>query len=532
MVNIADSREPVSGFERLLERTARWHLAAILAAATLIRLTILFALDTVTAGCHATDYGSIARNYYRNGFHFAYPQIDWGGNGPGYVEMEFPIVPYTTALLYAAAGSPDDRLSFIVPLVAGVATVLFAYLLVRRLFGAPAACVAASLLSLSPVFVRFSQLFFPESLMLASSVAAIYWVVRWQQEGTIRHLMFGALATSLAVLVKPTALMLGAPLLWAFYLRYGFSAWKRPALYGFGAIALVPAFGWYWHALNLAIEYHNSFGILFGGGSNKLASLTLLSSADFYLKLARRLIVYHMTPIGIIGLIWAIGRVRFSKDQATVVVWFWTAAASLFVVAIGNDSQPYYQLPFVIPACILAAGGLLKLNRFLERSVAPTLRWAPATGLVLLTISTAAVGAALNLRLADYVTFTWLHRVAAVEFAKVIRPSALIVYSEHDPDSLPRGEHVTPPYPFYFSDHRGWYLETGWVTTRELGELQSKGAEYFVLRDIEIMREKHPEVLTYLEGFEQVPTTGSYLVWDLSRKQQKQQDHSGAMTSS
>ena len=41
-----------------------------------------------------SDVAAIARNYYENGFHFAYPQIDWAGDAPGYVGTEFPILPF------------------------------------------------------------------------------------------------------------------------------------------------------------------------------------------------------------------------------------------------------------------------------------------------------------------------------------------------------------------------------------------------------------------------------------------------------
>ena len=30
-----------------------------------------------------TDTAAIARNFYYNGFNILYPQIDWGGTGPG-----------------------------------------------------------------------------------------------------------------------------------------------------------------------------------------------------------------------------------------------------------------------------------------------------------------------------------------------------------------------------------------------------------------------------------------------------------------
>ena len=51
-----------------------------------------------------SDVAAIARNFFQNGFRFGYPQIDWGGNAPGYVGTEFPILPFIAALCYKLAG--------------------------------------------------------------------------------------------------------------------------------------------------------------------------------------------------------------------------------------------------------------------------------------------------------------------------------------------------------------------------------------------------------------------------------------------
>src|SRR4029453_984691 len=46
------------------------------------------------------DVAAIARNFSENGFHFAYPQIDWAGGASGYVGTEFPILPFLAAICY------------------------------------------------------------------------------------------------------------------------------------------------------------------------------------------------------------------------------------------------------------------------------------------------------------------------------------------------------------------------------------------------------------------------------------------------
>jgi hypothetical protein len=37
--------------------------------------------------------------------------------------------------------------------------------------------------------------------------------------------------------------------------------------------------------------------------------------------------------------------------------------------------------------------------------------------------------------------------------------------------ALPRGLQATPPYVFYFSDHRGWYLAMEWLTIDEIRQV-------------------------------------------------------------
>ena len=330
-----DSPSSQGTFARLLGPWAPHHLLIVLAVAFAVRTPIFLALDTTTVGWHSADYGSIARNYYRNGFQFFYPQVDWGGEGPGFVEMEFPIVPYATAILYKLSGGVDDRLAVVVPLASGLLAVLFTYLIALELFTPAVAVVAGLFASCSPVFARFSQLAFPEATMLAGSAMAIYAAVLWCRTGRTLHLVSSAVALSLALLLKPTALILGGPLLWVFWLREGPRLWRRPTPYLFGLIALVPPLLWYAHALGLAREFGNSFGILFGGGSSKMANWAILTTPAFYSRMAERLTVYHFTFGGVAAALWAV-RARWTEPQRIVPIWLASAFVSIVVVAEGN----------------------------------------------------------------------------------------------------------------------------------------------------------------------------------------------------
>ena len=52
------------------------------------------------------DTAVMARYFYEDSLNPLYPQVNWGG-ARGYVESEFPLVPFIAALLYFAFG-PDE----------------------------------------------------------------------------------------------------------------------------------------------------------------------------------------------------------------------------------------------------------------------------------------------------------------------------------------------------------------------------------------------------------------------------------------
>src|SRR3989454_4955667 len=85
-----------------------------------------------------SDVAAIARNYTENGFRFAYPQIDWAGNAPGYVGTESPILPFIAALCYKIAGV-HEWIGRIQAVILFAVSLPFFFLLVREVYGSTAA---------------------------------------------------------------------------------------------------------------------------------------------------------------------------------------------------------------------------------------------------------------------------------------------------------------------------------------------------------------------------------------------------------
>src|ERR1043166_119095 len=108
-----------------------------------------------------SDVAAIARNYSENGFHFAYPQINWAGSAPGYVGTEFPILPFVAALAYEVVGV-HEWIGRLETLVLFAVSLQFFFLLVRVLFGATAGVWAIFFYSFAPLSLFASREFMPD----------------------------------------------------------------------------------------------------------------------------------------------------------------------------------------------------------------------------------------------------------------------------------------------------------------------------------------------------------------------------------
>src|ERR1700737_5299129 len=76
------------------------HLAILIGAmAIAVRLIAINQPFIDQWSWRQSDVAAIARNYFVGGFHFAYPQIDWAGDQPGYVGTDFPILPFVAAII-------------------------------------------------------------------------------------------------------------------------------------------------------------------------------------------------------------------------------------------------------------------------------------------------------------------------------------------------------------------------------------------------------------------------------------------------
>lgn len=300
---------------------------------------------TVRHAWRETDTAAIARNFYREDMNILLPRIDWRGDGPGYVESEFPLLPWTAACLYHVFGYHEEILRVLSYALSLGACLVFLRL-ARRLLPDAAIIPACLVFALSPMAIRMASAVQPEPLMFFAYLLAVDSFVRWIDHSPRRDYLIALLATTLAILAKVPAAHVGILFACLCLQKYGTGVFRRTDIWLFGLVSLgVPA-AWYWHAHSLWLEYGNSLGI-----SNE--AYERISTGSFLTTLWETLpgvvaieSVYIWMGIGaFFGMSGLVAAWRDSRSRP-LAYWFCALAAYFFVTGrtTGEPWAAYYHI--------------------------------------------------------------------------------------------------------------------------------------------------------------------------------------------
>ena len=313
------------------------------------------------------DYAGLARNFHREGMDIRYPRIDWRGDEQGFAEMEFPVVPWATALLYRAFGY-NEAFGRLISYVFSLLTMLFFFGLARRFLPQEGALFAAAFLALAPLAVRVSNALQPESTMLFFYVGAVAAFLRWLDSGSFLCYGFALAATAAAILVKAPAAHIGFLFVLLIIDRKGWKELFRPRTIAFGILALLPALFWMLHARGFWVRYGLSLGV-----SNEYhwIGLDFLSHPRWLAEALFRLVridgQFVWTLPGLFLAAW-IAR-PYLKNRKIRMPFYWLAAiGAYYLLAIRTTADywaTYYHVVSVFPAAlVLGLGFSALLERF------------------------------------------------------------------------------------------------------------------------------------------------------------------------
>lgn len=467
----------------LSPKTIQAILLVIVVGIAVFRLMTISVPSLEWTSWKEIDYLTISQNYWKNGFNFLKPEVTWPAEPPRVTEMELPLVPFTSAILYQIFGfGPFTARA--VTFFSSLLMVVYVYKLARREFNPFIGLLSALAAGVLPLYHPFSRLLFTEPTMIAMSVVSVYYLAEWADNPSKRNWFLAILCLSLTFSLKLETLYLLLPLTWIVFRKHQFKIgqyWKFVLL--ILASMILPVI-WYAYAYYLEMTGAHLFGIF--RGHDKSQFTTLLLDFRWYRTMAGRVIN------GITGGLYGFGLFGLGflflllKRKGSLIFAYFLAVAIYFgLVAEGNIDAPYRQLPIIPSMSVFVAfgvqtliTGLLTFIDLIKSSTA----FSKSLSLVALSASFLLVLLIPFQRLDEVLMPDAPAHADRWELAQEIKKnsdanSKLVVVGEY---SKHVGGYDLSPVLFYYSDLQGWSLTPDKWNQGHIDELRDKGASHLV----------------------------------------------------
>ena len=340
------------------------------------------------------DSATIIRNFLTETFHPFYPRIDWRGNTSGAVESELQAYTFMAAVISRVTDIPYELVGRVLSILCFLFTLLYYYRFVSTLLSKQVAYLSVVILAWLPVYVYFSRVIMPESLLMFLTIATMYHVLKWIEHSSRRDLFLWVALLTLTILVKPYMAHIGLPIMVMIWKKRG-CADLRDAWFWLAAfLSCFSLFAYYYHAHSLFLTTGLTFGI-FEPGGGKWLNLSFYSFLFVKKLLVTRLFFQHANWAFILA-IW--GWILAWKDERSSLFRWWLLSVALYVLIVnmGNFVHIHYQLPALFVIAYFAAHALQGLLHSARRLVR-------ASGVFLLS---AFIGTSLLVTALEYSTET------------------------------------------------------------------------------------------------------------------------------
>jgi len=484
----------------------RAWVALLLLAAVLRVLDVWRPVDgSVRDSWREPDVAGIARNFYLEDMNLFYPRIDWRGDGPGYVEAEFPLQAWLGACLYHVFGYHEEILRVMSWLLSLAATVLF-FRMAGRELPPFAALVAGGIWTISPIGIRMASAIQPEPLMFCCYLAAVVHFRAWCQFGLWRNWTIALLLTILAILAKIPAAHVGLLFAVLCFRSMGWSCLKRRDVWIFAVLALGVPLLWYWHARTLWLEYGNSLGIS-NEAYNRIASGSFLSTireTSLGLLHLETELVWMATGwvVGAAGMLTALRQHR----SRWIAAWFGTLLVYYLVTGRTTSEEWawHYHIVSLPVACLLMGLGAEPLwqqvrqwpARWRTRRIrlAPALRSLAVCGSLAALLVTTALSSIRHVAWDLHpTTFQPLYQAARLMSPHIPEGGLIVASGAAQNDRYGIARAYNAPYFFFWTRSRGFTLSNESQSISQLEEYRRRGARFFIAE---------PRCLSAAPGFE------------------------------
>lgn len=437
------------------------------------------------------DYTQIARNFYREDASILHPKIDWRGDTPGFVEMEFPVAPWLAAGLDRFFGY-HEAFSRAPSVLASLLSMLIFAGLSKRTLTPSGALIATALFAVNPLLIYLATAMQPESLMVLFALISAALVLHWDETARPGTLLLAAAAAAAAMLAKSPAGYLGLLLAYAVIRKLGWRALAAPRNIATLCVMIVPPLAWYLWANQFWQRFGNSLGV---SNEAHFIGWDMLFPPSFLVTTLEWEILGVFTLTGVPLAIAGACSLR-SRDRL-VVAWYlsvWT----LYVLAartFGKDWAFYYHAAAVAPACLImgmGASALLEARLFAGR-----VSWLAARQrklgalLVATTLVAATIATALLVRKRDFNANPHLRdmRECALRFVPLVPSNAMILFQGGQAfDDKGHATAHNKSMPFAWMDRKGFNYADEDLSIATLERLASRGGDFWFAAGAEVQQ--------------------------------------------
>ncbi len=467
---IAEDREPFRlnfDWKRYLAALKKFFLSDVPWVLLLVVLVIVthaynpatskFTFDGPIADWHSwrqADTSSVSRRFDRDGINLLYPTFDDVSSIPsglpnpnGFRYVEFPI--YNAATVMVKKFMPELSIEAAGRTTSALATAfsaLFLFLIARRIFGRRAGYLVMITYALIPYNLFYGRSILPDPTMVTFSLGSIYFALRYATKSKIYNLVLSLIFGAIALLVKPYAFFLLAPIAYILIAAFGFSK-KFLIVSACYALAVIPLLWWRQFITAYPAGIPANDWLFNGDGIRFKGAFWQWIFAD---RIGRLILGFW----GLILLAFGIVRKPQEKFGWFPLIFLLTSLCYVFVFATGNVRHDYYQI-LLVPSLALLVGlgvdSLLKGN-FVSKGLAV-------------------------IAFIFMVAFGWYQ---VRDYYNVNHPE--IVKAGRAFDKLVDNPKVTVIAPYmgdtaflYQTNHRGWPIMEG-----SIDDMIGKGAQFYV----------------------------------------------------
>ncbi len=458
------------------KRSLSWRVGLLLVLLLALALRLKGIHDPILdhPGWRQGDTASIAKNFATLQYNVLYPQTNYNGPPPNYVELELQIVPIVAATFYKVVGV-HEVIGRLTTLAFSLGTVAVLAFFARWLFVSEIAGLLAALaFAIVPGSVYYGRTFTPDTTMVFFMTAALYAISRMlveEERWTAPSIARSTALLALAFLAKPVSLAALVPigaLIAERALTWRTMRWSAIAillivplglLYGYDRVVASHA-EWHWASGITQLHVIPSLKASLTNGAAlglKLTQFRLMLGV-----LSRMMIGPAITALAILGFL-----LLPRTTRTRTLLWGWLIGGLAYTYVVVTVERVDYYMYLLLPlAALTAAGFLVRLYEAIAQSAVDR-AWKYAAAVC----AVAALGAIVyqNRQIVKpYYAYNKQVYRNALALNATLDKNALIVMGHYDPSVL------------YYIGRYGWeedpYL---WTPFDEQSAIR-KGARYFI----------------------------------------------------